>query len=208
MWKLDIFLTQETLGTEESTTTDYTTTTEPTTTMNPRTTTGPTTTMDPSTTADPTTTIDSTTTMDPSTTTYLTTATDYTNTQVSTEHWALSTENWALSTEHWALSTKHWALSTASLRKLTNLWDRRKIRLIEGTSKCHHLKYWPVKGLCGRCLSVWGPEPHTPPLTHCLRVYTGKGGERGELNQREGKGGNSSQSWVENTNMIDCISSL
>ncbi len=26
------------------------------------------------------------------------------------------------------------------------------------------------KGLCGRCLSVIGPEPHTP-LTHCIRVY-------------------------------------
>ncbi len=23
--------------------------------------------------------------------------------------------------------------------------------------KCRHLKIWPVKGLCGRCLSVWGP---------------------------------------------------
>ncbi len=47
------------------------------------------------------------------------------------------------------------------------------------------------------------------PLTHCKRVYsilihTGKG----ELNQREGKRGNSSLSWVENTNMTDGISSL
>jgi hypothetical protein len=29
-----------------------------------------------------------------------------------------------------------------------------------------------------------------------------------ELNQREGESGNSSQSWVENTNVTDCISSL
>ncbi len=32
-----------------------------------------------------------------------------------------------------------------------------------------------------------------------------EGGEDGELNQREGQRGNSSQSWVENTNMIDCM---
>jgi hypothetical protein len=32
----------------------------------------------------------------------------------------------------------------------------------------------------------------------CLR-------ERGELNQREGKRDNSSQRWVENTNMTDCL---
>jgi hypothetical protein len=31
---------------------------------------------------------------------------------------------------------------------------------------------------------------------------------RGELRQREGERGNSSHSWVENTNMNDCISSL
>ncbi len=72
-------------------------------------------------------------------------------------------------------------------------------------AKCRHPKNWFVVGLCGRCLSVWGPEPHIYALpTHCIRVYsilirTGKGG--GEMNQREGKGGNSSQSWVENTNM-------
>ncbi len=51
-----------------------------------------------------------------------------------------------------------------------------------------------------------------PPPSHTLSVYivfdTGKGGGGGELNQREGQMGNSSQSWVENTNMSDCISSL
>ncbi len=53
------------------------------------------------------------------------------------------------------------------------------------------------------------------PLTHCIQVYvvqhtvlihTEKGGG-GELNQREGERVNSSQSWVENTNMTNCISS-
>ncbi len=72
---------------------------------------------------------------------------------------------------------------------------RRKIRLIEGNAKCRHLKKLTWKGLCGRCLSVWGPELHTPPpLTPCKRVYsilihTGKGGKGGEFNQTVGKRG-------------------
>ncbi len=55
------------------------------------------------------------------------------------------------------------------------------------------------------------PSPPPPPpytLHTCIQYtfYTGKGGE---LNQREGeKLGNSSQSWAENTNMTDSISSL
>ncbi len=58
------------------------------------------------------------------------------------------------------------------------------------------------------------PEPQTPPpytLYTCtvydILIPTGKGGGR-ELNQREGKRGISSQSWIENSNMTDCISSL
>jgi hypothetical protein len=57
-------------------------------------------------------------------------------------------------------------------------------------------------------------RPRTPyPLTHCIRVYsipihTEKGGRGEELNQREEERGNSSQSWVENTNMTDFITSL
>ncbi len=31
---------------------------------------------------------------------------------------------------------------------------------IDTKAKCHHLKNWPVNGLCGRCLFVWGP-PYT-----------------------------------------------
>jgi hypothetical protein len=59
-------------------------------------------------------------------------------------------------------------------------------------------------------------NPITPPpplhTTHCIRVsskliHTGRGGGE-RLNQREGAKGNSSQSWVENTYMTDCISSL
>jgi hypothetical protein len=33
----------------------------------------------------------------------------------------------------------------------------RKIRLVESNAKCRHQKNWPVRGLCGRCLSVWDP---------------------------------------------------
>jgi hypothetical protein len=54
------------------------------------------------------------------------------------------------------------------------------------------------------------PPPHLP-AEHCLYILYfdfGKGGGVGELNQREGEKGNSSQSCVENTNMTDCISSL
>jgi hypothetical protein len=47
-------------------------------------------------------------------------------------------------------------------------------------------------GLCGRCFICLRPPPllwlHTPPITHCIRVYstlihTGKGGG---ANQRDG----------------------
>jgi hypothetical protein len=45
------------------------------------------------------------------------------------------------------------------------------------------------------------------PTVYTVYLFT-YGGGGGEFNQREGYRGNSSQSWVENTNMIDCISSL
>ncbi len=55
-------------------------------------------------------------------------------------------------------------------------------------------------------------RPRTPylphPCIHTVYLFTqGKGGG-GELNQRAGERGNSSQSWVKNTNMTDWISSL
>jgi hypothetical protein len=58
----------------------------------------------------------------------------------------------------------------------------------------------PVKGLRGSCLSVWGPEPHPPFTLFTCTQYTSSHREGGgeELNQWEGKWGNSSQSWVEN----------
>jgi hypothetical protein len=54
-------------------------------------------------------------------------------------------------------------------------------------------------------------HPHPLPTTNCLYILnfnTEKGERRVEVTQREGKRGNSSQSWAENTNMTDCIFSL
>ncbi len=47
------------------------------------------------------------------------------------------------------------------------------------------------------------PRTPTPPFTQCIRVYNRlnshrEGGGSGNLNQREGERGNSSQSWVKN----------
>ncbi len=44
--------------------------------------------------------------------------------------------------------------------------------------------------------------PYHPLLSHSILIHTRKGGG-GELNKREGERGNSSQSWVENTNMTE-----
>ncbi len=52
--------------------------------------------------------------------------------------------------------------------------------------------------------------PPTPsqPLTVCMTLGRGGGEGVGEVNHRESQKGNSLQSWVENTNMTDSISSL
>ncbi len=62
------------------------------------------------------------------------------------------------------------------------------------------------------------PIPSPPPYTlyiqytcihYTVYLFTqGRGEGGGELNQREGERGNSSQSWVENSNNTDFISSL
>ncbi len=59
------------------------------------------------------------------------------------------------------------------------------------------LKNWPIKVLGSRCLSVWGPDPLPPPVTHCMNtvhalIHTGKGGREVD-EQREGWRGASSQ---------------
>ncbi len=83
--------------------------------------------------------------------------------------------------------------------------DRRKIKLIENNAKCRHKK--KIVFICLRPRT-----PYPPPPLHTAYVYTAylftRKGEGGELNRREGQRGNSSQSWVENNNMTDCISSL
>ncbi len=44
-------------------------------------------------------------------------------------------------------------------------------------------------------------QPPPPPSTHCLYIMYFDTGKVGEVNQREGSRGNSSESWVENANM-------
>ncbi len=56
-------------------------------------------------------------------------------------------------------------------------------------------------------------NPIPPPPLHTVCIHTGMGvGGGGELNQRKGGDGQEGeyrlQSWLENTNMTDCISSL
>jgi hypothetical protein len=56
------------------------------------------------------------------------------------------------------------------------------------------------------------PSSHTLSVSvykcrYCT-LTLGRGGGVGEVNHREGLRGSSSQSWVENTNMTECISSL
>ncbi len=74
-------------------------------------------------------------------------------------------------------------------------------------------KKFTCKGTLRQVLICLRPKTPYPLLTHCIRVYsmlihTGKGGGGGELNHREEDSGNRSQSWVENTDMTDYISSL
>ncbi len=60
-------------------------------------------------------------------------------------------------------------------------------------------------------LSIWGPEPNTPPpytlYTRIQYTYLHREGGRGEHNQREGDRGNRreyrSQSWVQDTNITE-----
>ncbi len=71
----------------------------------------------------------------------------------------------------------------------------------------------------GVYLSEPPPYRYLPPYTlytcilytvYCI-LYTyshREGGRGGEMNQREGWRGSRSQSWVENTDMPDCITSL
>ncbi len=59
---------------------------------------------------------------------------------------------------------------------------RKKIGVIEDNAKCRHPKNLQVKGLCSRCFSVWGPEPHTPPIQY---TYSHRKGGRGKSWTRE-----------------------
>ncbi len=90
----------------------------------------------------------------------------------------------------------------------------RRIRRKEFNAKCRHLKKLTCIETLRQmyiCLSVWGSKPHNPPYTlyTCTQyTYSGKGGGGRVVEaERNLLKGNRSQSWVENTNMTDCISS-
>jgi hypothetical protein len=94
----------------------------------------------------------------------------------------------------------------------------RRVRISHGLSnyidkaKCRPLKKLPCKRTLRQmfiCLTeAQNPIPHPSHYTQytCIQyTYSHRGGE---LNQREGLRGNNSPSWVQNTNMTDCIFSL
>jgi hypothetical protein len=61
------------------------------------------------------------------------------------------------------------------------------------------------------CLCAQNPiRPYRYTLYTCIQNSCSymEGGGGGGMNQREGERGNSSQKWVENTNVTDCIFSL
>ncbi len=93
---------------------------------------------------------------------------------------------------------------------------------LDTTAKCRHLKN--LTCTCRDFVSgVYLSEakdpipPSPPPPTNCTRVYstlihTGKGGEGGELNQRERERGKTgeyrAQSRVKNTDMTECTQEI
>jgi hypothetical protein len=56
--------------------------------------------------------------------------------------------------------------------------EHRKIRLIEGNTKCRHLKNFTCKGTLWQVfICLMNRTPYPPPfLTHCILIHTGKGG--------------------------------
>ncbi len=103
---------------------------------------------------------------------------------------------------------------------LVSLWlQSRKKRLIEGNAECRcffHLKNLTSKWTLRQvfiCLKPRTPRTTYPPPLHTVYVYavylfTQRRGEGGRDEPERRLRGNSSQSWVEDTNMTDCISSL
>ncbi len=82
----------------------------------------------------------------------------------------------------------------------------RKIKLIEGSAKCHHLNKFTCKGTLRQVfICLWPKTPGTPYLVYIL-IHTERGW--GELIQIKGQRGNSSQSLIDNTKITDCISFL
>ncbi len=82
------------------------------------------------------------------------------------------------------------------------------INCIDIKAKCHNLKNWPVKGLCGRCLFVWGPPLHT---VYILYTYSHREGIEGwgRVEPKRRLEGQQFTKLGQNTNIwLNCISSL
>ncbi len=66
------------------------------------------------------------------------------------------------------------------------------------------------KGILRQVFICLRPRTPYPPTLHTVYIFTQGGGgggvEGGNLKQRERERDNSSQTWVGNTNMTDCIS--
>ncbi len=77
---------------------------------------------------------------------------------------------YALSAVSWFIY--YWPLQTVLPRRhLIHFYTDNVERKVSQKAMQNFIiwKNWPVKGLCGRCLSAWGPEPHPPPPpTHTL----------------------------------------
>ncbi len=104
----------------------------------------------------------------------------------------LGERSWGLAVIHMQGVNSHCRHSLACITKTVERWDSQK-----SCKMCRYLKNFSIKGLCGRFLSVWGPEPHNTHPLHTVYTLTdtyshregGSGGGGGEeSNQREYEG--------------------
>jgi hypothetical protein len=78
-------------------------------------------------------------------------------------------------------------------------------------AKCRHLKKLTCKGTLRQVFICLRPKtPYPSPLTHySVLIHTGKGGEGGEFDQREGNRGDTDQkAGVENTDVTECTQEI
>ncbi len=127
--------------------------------------------------------------------------------------------------------TRQWRLWTGEDKRQGAF--RRKIKLIDSNAKCRYLKKLTCKGALRHVFICLRPPPFLlvrkrvlqytpaeyglqnnstplppPPVQYILYFDFGKGGRGGGGETERRFEGNSSHSWVENTNRTDCIFSL